>query len=162
MKSKQSSQFDLKVHVRDAKGKIKQSNPYRLQIKDGIKTFERPPGSGYFYAENGDLIKSPKVTNAFNPPKVEFNADALTAELEQLKAQNEALKAKLEAKVEVTETDEQEEVNLTVDDIKVDDIKVDKVDISEEIQLMKEAGVDAAKIEQIKKPTYSKPNYLKK
>jgi hypothetical protein len=51
--------FDLRTHKRNSKGVITRVEPYRLFIKDGAQRFERPPGSGYFYAANGELIEGP-------------------------------------------------------------------------------------------------------
>lgn len=53
--------FDLTVHRRNSKGKVVNIMPYRLYIKDGQQRFERPPGSGYFYGANGELLEQPKA-----------------------------------------------------------------------------------------------------
>lgn len=145
------SQFDLKVHQRDAKGHIKRANHYRLTIKNGIKEFERPPGSGLIYAENGELIRTEKkqVAMATAPEAKSFNEQELLAQIEELKA-------KLAEKEVVGEG---EEIHQTVDDVKTDDV-VGSADLSEEIALMKEAGVDTTELES-KKPLFSKPSFLK-
>ena len=53
--------FDLITHKRNRKGQITHQQPYRLHIKDGVQKFERPPGSGIFYAANGELLESPNM-----------------------------------------------------------------------------------------------------
>lgn len=132
-KNKQSgSQFDLKVHARDGKGHIKSANHYRLEIKNGIKRFERPPGSGNFFAENGEPIEI-KGKKIEVKPVPEFNEADLV--------------------------DEVKEISMTADDVKVDDVEGSS-DISEELEIMKAAGVDASKIEE-KKALFSKPSFLK-
>lgn len=55
--------FDLRTQKINSKGKVTSKQPYRLFIDKGVHKFERPPGSGYFYAPNGDLISEPKVEN---------------------------------------------------------------------------------------------------
>lgn len=53
-----SEGFDLRTHIRDPKsGRIIIDQPYRLYIsKDGVRVFERPPGSGNKFYENGEKI----------------------------------------------------------------------------------------------------------
>lgn len=159
-----NEQFNLKVHERDSKGNIKRANHYRLEIKNGVKTFERPPGSGYFYAENGALIASPKPRSGEGNigqthAKPEFDQEALLAQLEALKAENAALKTQDEG--EGANADELSEVHMTVNDVEVNDVPGGggMIDLSEEIALMKEAGVDTSALE--KKPLFSKPSFLK-
>lgn len=52
--------FDMTVHKRNGKGAIVDIQPYRLVIENGIKRFERPVDSGFWYDEAGTLIKEPK------------------------------------------------------------------------------------------------------
>jgi hypothetical protein len=54
--------FDLVVHTREPKtGKIIQEQPYVLHCdKDSGWLFERPPGSGFMYAQDNTLIKKPE------------------------------------------------------------------------------------------------------
>lgn len=52
--------FDLTTQKRNKKGVVISSSPYRLHVDGGVRKFERPPGSGMFYAENGELMSQPK------------------------------------------------------------------------------------------------------
>jgi hypothetical protein len=49
--------FDLRTHIRDSKGKIVQVQPYRVTVENGQQVFERPPGSGKYYAADGARIE---------------------------------------------------------------------------------------------------------
>lgn len=147
-------QFDLRVHIRDGKGNIVNEQPYRLTIKNGVKEFERPPGSGFIYDEGGVLLRGPKGGPAGQEQvaKPEYDQDALLAELAQLRAKvaaKEILGDVAVGSVEVGEA-ELEEIHMTADDVAVDDLptSADASDL-----------VAAAKAES--KPLFQKPSFLK-
>lgn len=54
----QAKGFDLRTIRLNKKGQVVSRQPYRLYIEKGVQKFERPPGSGNFYAPNGDLISA--------------------------------------------------------------------------------------------------------
>ena len=62
--------FDLEVHKRNNKGQITHSQPYRLVIENGMKLFERPVGSGYWYAEGDgeNPVRQPQAAPAPTAP----------------------------------------------------------------------------------------------
>lgn len=148
-------QFDLKTHVRDGKGNIARENHYRLTIVNGIKEFERPPGSGYIYDEAGTLKRGPKESAQKQEENQvsELSTSSLLKQIEELKSQ-------LAEK-------EQSTVEKTVNDILVDDVPtvpVSEVDNSEEIALMEKAGATSRAAElkaASKKHTFNKPSYVK-
>ena len=43
------------------KGQVVARMPYRLYVENGVRKFERPPGSGNFFWENGEAISTPKA-----------------------------------------------------------------------------------------------------
>lgn len=139
-----SPQFDLKTHVRDGKGKITHENHYILNVVNHVQEFERPPGSGYIYDSSGKLIRSPdestKATMTQAKPLKEVDTDKLLAQIADLKSQ----------------LNEKDKIN-----IEEPHLEGKEVDLSEEIALMKQAGVDPTAIEATIKP-FVKPNYLKK
>ena len=51
--------FDHRTHLRNKKGNIIGKNLYRLRISKTGMEYERPPGSGNFYAPNNSLIRGP-------------------------------------------------------------------------------------------------------
>jgi hypothetical protein len=53
--------FDLTVHRRNSKGEVVGKEPYRLEINQGQRRFERPIGSGIWYNEGGDLLPESKI-----------------------------------------------------------------------------------------------------
>lgn len=55
-----SEKFDLRTEKRNKKGQVVSKNPYRLIIENGVRKFERPPGSGKFFYENGEPLKKEK------------------------------------------------------------------------------------------------------
>lgn len=55
-----TEQFDLRVHIRNAKGRLVRKQPYRLVIEKGAQLFERPVDSGYWYNAAGELVKQPE------------------------------------------------------------------------------------------------------
>lgn len=149
-------QFDLKVHVRDRKGNVVSANPYKLTIVNGVKEFERPPGSGYIYTEGGELLRKPKDGQA-KPveAKQEFSN-------EELKRQIESLQNQLDVK-----NKSEDEIHMTASEIEVDDIltvAAADADNSEEIALMEKAGAveEAAKVRAASKAKqFLKPNFTK-
>lgn len=64
--------FDLKTHKMNKKGQVIRTQPYRLYIDKGVRKFERPPGSGQFFAEDGSPIASTKKEESV---KVEVKAE---------------------------------------------------------------------------------------
>jgi hypothetical protein len=103
-------QFDLKTHVRDGKGNIVHENHYVLTIQNGNREYERPPGSGYFYAENGELLRSPDVSELeVETAPTEVVQDVLLNQIEELKAQL------VEAKAAQAQAESQEEVEVPVE-----------------------------------------------
>lgn len=153
----EKQQFDLKTHVRDAKGNIIRENPYRLTIINGVHEYERPPGSGYFYTGGNELIRKPKEgVKSAEPIKKEFNEADLLAQIETLKAQL----------AEAVPLDELEEVHETAETISIDDIPVVPMvdaDNSAEISLMKAAGAPLKGMGVLNpKPFFNKPNFLSK
>lgn len=150
--------FDLNVHVRDAKGNIVDEQHYRLTIVNGIKEFERPPGSGYFYDESGSIIRSPKnaiaqaVPSAINQKEVDMSH--ILAQLEAMKQQNAKLQKQLEASAVVETVEELEEIHMTANDVEVEDvpaIPAKDLDNSEELALIAQATNGKA----------AKPSFLK-
>lgn len=72
--------FDLRTHVRDANtGRILKLQPYRMKIKDGVETFERPVGSGNLWFRDGSAANEHK---AFAAPVTE--AQTVNAQREQI------------------------------------------------------------------------------
>lgn len=129
-------QFDLKTHVRDGKGNVARENHYRLTIVNGVKEFERPPGSGLIYDESGTLIKTiirekPPVVAAAKT-ELEFENDSLKRQLAELKAQLTGESAPGDVAV--------------VNTAEISAPPVAMVDNSEEIRLMEAAGVDASEL----------------
>jgi hypothetical protein len=56
-----SKRFDLVTHKRNKKGSVTSTNFYTLHIVNGVRKFERPKGSGIFYAEDGSLLADKKA-----------------------------------------------------------------------------------------------------
>jgi len=86
---KVQKKFDLTTHKRNAKGQIIEVNPYTLYIENGERKFERPPKSGWFYSESGQLLSKPKGAEGDRyvaPVVEEFAQEDLLAEIEALKA----------------------------------------------------------------------------
>ncbi len=79
-------QFDLKTHVRNSKGQVMTKNLYRLVIENGVYTYERPPGSGYFYDSAGTLLKSPK---AEKQEQVQEQTQDLDSKIEELEVKQD-------------------------------------------------------------------------
>lgn len=76
--------FDLTTHIRDAKGSIIKSQPYRLTIINGVHEYERPPGSGYVYTGGGELIRKPSDEKIKAQQAKEFSNDQLLKQIEEL------------------------------------------------------------------------------
>lgn len=93
-----SKGFDLQVHHYDSKGKVARTNPYRLSIEAGKREFERPVGSGQWYAEDGTMVRDEsKEVRA----KLEAEAAEAQAKQEAQAAEaREALKAQIRAELE--------------------------------------------------------------
>ncbi len=106
MKQAKKQGFDLRTHVRDGKGNIVKVNPYRLHVVNGNREFERPPGSGWFYTEGGDLIRKPKGQAA--PPSYVKQAPELSEE--ELEAQILMLQSKLKKAKPAEQAEQVEEL----------------------------------------------------
>lgn len=79
--------FDLRTHVRNAKGDITHKQPYRCKITNGQALYERPVGSGNWYAENGELIhKGEEKPVEVKEAKPEFQVEELEKMLAEAKA----------------------------------------------------------------------------
>lgn len=151
MEQQEKKGFDLQVHVRDGKGNIVKENHYNLMIVNGNREFERPPGSGWFYTEGGDLLRKPsaeqlEARKIAGEPEA-FDQSALLTQIAELKAQ-------LEAKSE-SETEEE-----------IPEVPMAQADNSEEIRLMAEAGAlseaKALANAVVTKPKYTAPNFINK
>jgi hypothetical protein len=60
--TEERQEFDLKVHSVDSKtGKLTKKNPYRLICNEKGWLFERPPHSGIFYSQGGEVMDSPEL-----------------------------------------------------------------------------------------------------
>lgn len=151
----QKKPFDLTTHIRDGKGNIIKSQPYRLTIISGVHEYERPPGSGYVYTAGGDLIRKPSDKQIQAQAAKEFSNDQLLKQIEELKAQLESNKSFLKL---------EEDVPVEVE-AEIPEVPVSETDNSEEIALMKAAGAnDAAKELASAKPAAAKwqrPNFNK-
>lgn len=77
------SEFDLRTHVRSAKGDITSKQPYRMKVVDGRQLFERPPGCGTWVAQNGEVVIKGEPQAEPEAKKPQFTV----AELEQMLAQ---------------------------------------------------------------------------
>jgi hypothetical protein len=140
------SGFDLKTHIRDKKGHVVSANPYRLVVENKEYKFERPPQSGHWFDSDGKPIAPPsgfksaeqikKAGGKAAKQEASVDVDALLAKIAELEAKN----AELEAGSE-----EDEESPL-------DESAGEAPDVSEEIELIKEAGVD---------PKQATPSFLK-
>lgn len=49
--------FDLKTHIVNKRGQLVATQHYRLKIENGVRKFERPPGSGDWFFENGQPVQ---------------------------------------------------------------------------------------------------------
>lgn len=140
-------QFDLRTHIRDGKGAIVKSQPYRLTITNGIYEYERPPGSGYVYTAGGDLIRKPSEKQIQAQAAKEFSNDQLLKQIEELKAKVNS-----------------QESFLALEEEEIPEIPVGETDNSEEIALMEAAGAkEAAKeLAAVKvPPKFNKFSYTK-
>ena len=69
--------FDLKVHNHDPKtGRLISSNDYKLIISNEGRFFERPPGSGLLYTEDGKLARDLNKEKADAQAKADAEAAA--------------------------------------------------------------------------------------
>jgi hypothetical protein len=136
--------FDLKTHIRDAKGKVIRENAYRLVINNGVYEFERPKFSGNWYAADGSLIRASKKQAEAPAKQVkEINQDELLAKLAQLEAENEALKS------------EKEEAAAQEDAVLNELPPAEELDNSEELAL-----IEQAKVSEASKPLFKAPSFL--
>lgn len=67
-------QINLVTHIRNKDGVITRTDPYRLIIENGVQKFERPPGSGIFYAANGELLTKPKEVKMSKEEAIKLEA----------------------------------------------------------------------------------------
>jgi hypothetical protein len=78
MEEKENTQqagFDYRVHISDPKtGRLIKFQPYHMVIKDGVTKIERPIGSGNWFYENGEPVK----TNAKKEAGHESKTDSTT------------------------------------------------------------------------------------
>lgn len=72
--------FDLTVHKRDKKGRIVEINAYKMKVVDGVRTFERPVGSGVWYYETGEPVK--KEASVEQKAQKEVDVDELLPKVE--------------------------------------------------------------------------------
>lgn len=84
--------FNLTTHHRDKKGNIIKHDPYVLVIENGVKKFERPPGSGVWYAENGELLNPIVEKKPAAPEITDEKMNSLVADLGEL-GQDNSVKA---------------------------------------------------------------------
>ena len=126
--STQKKPFDLTTHIRDAKGNIVKSQPYRLTITNGIHEYERPPGSGYVYTAGGDLIRKPSDKQIQAQAAKEFSNDQLLKQIEELKSK----------------LNSQESFLALEKDEEIPEVPVSQTDNSEEVALMVAAGANEA------------------
>lgn len=88
------SEFDLRTHVRSAKGDITSKQPYRLKISNGKSLFERPVGSGNWYTQNGEQVQFGEAQAEKKPEYKVAELEAMLADVEaKLKAFEEEKKA---------------------------------------------------------------------
>jgi hypothetical protein len=107
--------FDLRTHIRDSKGYVAKKNPYRLIIDNGVQLFERPVGSGVFYAANGEIVKAPKGYAPEDKVSDKEAAERLAAENAILKAQMAKLAEKAEVELPTLVQEIEEEVKAEVE-----------------------------------------------
>ena len=134
MNAVQKKPFDLTTHIRDAKGNIVKSQPYRLTIISGVHEYERPPGSGYVYTAGGDLIRKPSDKQIQAQAAKEFSNDQLLKQIEELKAKLAASEIPGDVPVGTASNEEEE----------IPEVPVGETDNSEEIALMEAAGASEA------------------
>ena len=92
--------FDLRTHLVNAKGKLVTHQPYRLVIEEGVRLFERPVKSGYFYYENGALAREPKAKEVKMDAAEAKKLVEAKAKLDAVEVKGEKIEAKPEVKVE--------------------------------------------------------------
>lgn len=107
MQQEQEIKLGLKVHHRDAQGRLIAETPYTLHIQKGTRFYEAPKSSGNLWYEENGLFTKPAGrivagqidTTAkhieYAPPKV--GVAAAEAENQTLKQKMEALEAELSA-----------------------------------------------------------------
>lgn len=108
-----SDKFDLRTHLFNSRGKIHETNHYRLHIKDGAHLYERPVNSGNLWLENAEPAgrieykrdargKIIGKTITKDAPHITYVAPIVGEakvhfENEDLRAQNARLRTELEA-----------------------------------------------------------------
>lgn len=86
--------FDLTVHRRNSKGEIVGKEPYRLEINQGQRRFERPVNSGIWYNEGGELLPESKLRIAELEAKAKADKEAVEAKAQAEARELAAVKAK--------------------------------------------------------------------
>lgn len=148
MKNKKKIGFDLKTHIRDAKGKVVRENAYRLVITNGVMEFERPKFSGDWYAADGTLIRTNKTKEQSPAQAPELDKSDLLQKIAELEAKNAELSQEDEAGEEIEEV-----VETALADIPV----AAELDNSEELAL-----IEAAKAQKPSKTSaFKAPNFIK-
>lgn len=90
--------FDYITHLRNKKGKIYATQPYRMFVsKEGVK-LERPPGSGEFFNPDGTPVKTESVAK---PPQEVVKKQEEKPVLNEVKLQAKRAEIKSKAKIEV-------------------------------------------------------------
>ncbi len=100
--------FDLRTHLRDKKGRLLKTQPYRLHMRGSQKYFERPLNSGNLFYENGE--HAGRLTNGIVDAKakhIEYTpplsgSEKMAAELESLRAELDQIKRERAGKTEST------------------------------------------------------------
>jgi len=102
------NEFDLRVHMRDPKGRLLKVQPYSLHVKEGVRYFERPVGSHNLFFENNEpagrlvIDDKGKRTVEKGAPHQEWNppqsaSDKLYSDYKKATSELEAARAELEA-----------------------------------------------------------------
>lgn len=86
--------FDLQVHKRNAKGEVVSVDPYRLEINQGQKRYERPVGSGIWYTEGGQLTEEGRANKEKFEQEHTQRAEAKANAAAKAEQEQNALKAK--------------------------------------------------------------------
>jgi len=88
--------LDLIVHKKSAKsGRIVETQPYRLHIKDRVRYFEKPAGSSLFFYENGEPVPAEKTVDFKLAPVV--TKYTLEQEIAKLRNEHARMSAELAA-----------------------------------------------------------------
>lgn len=97
-----SKSFDHTTHHYDSQGKVVRDTTYRLKIESGAREYERPPGSGVWYAEDGSVIRddSAKIEAARKAAEEALAAAEAKDKADKDAAYRAAVKAELLAELE--------------------------------------------------------------